>query len=140
MHSHNIIVRGETKSLLFCPDHDFWDETLKLDGVGTIRDWLKLLKIDIALLDGTFWTVEEVASRREDSTGIPHPPISQTLDMLGPANRKSSSVYDDSVEEDPEIYFIHFNHTNPVIDDPDKQTAVTSLGWKLGEQGQVFEL
>jgi pyrroloquinoline quinone biosynthesis protein B len=128
--THAIIVRGAEKSILFLPDHDTWSETLGLYKMDSIRAWLKHLSVDIALLDGTFFTVEEVAGRRGDAKGIPHPPVSESLDLLG---KRMNGI-------DPEIFFIHLNHTNPIIDDPEKQKLVEELGWHIGAQGDKWEI
>jgi len=127
--THAIVVRGIKKSLLFLPDHDTWLETLRLQNVKSIREWIQQLKVDVALIDGTFFCRNEVAGRREDSAGIPHPPISETLELLGKR-----------VDGDAEIFFIHLNHTNPVIDDPEKKRQVEALGWHIGEQGHVWDI
>eukprot|EP01083_Nonionella_stella_P191901 709894_1 len=126
---HGIIIRGEEKSILFLPDHDTYAETLEWQKMDSLREWLKKLSVQIVLIDGTFFTSEEVCGRRKDACGIPHPPISQSLELLGKRQKG-----------DPEIIFIHLNHTNTVIDDPEKQEQVKSLGWHIGEQGQVFEI
>lgn len=127
--THAIVVRGEEKSLLFLPDHDTYTETLEWKKVDSIRDWFKKLAVDIVLIDGTFYTKDEVAGRRKDFSTIPHPSIKESLNLLG--QRK---------EDDPQIYFIHLNHTNSVINDPTKRAEVTKLGWEIGEQGQLFTI
>lgn len=127
--TYGIVVRGKQKSILFLPDHDTYKETLAFHKMKTIKEWLKTINVDIALLDGTFFTVEEVAGRRKDCKGIPHPPISESLELLGNKN-----------EDDPEIVFIHLNHTNPVIDDESKRQEIETKGWKIGVQGQVWEI
>ena len=53
---HAFILRGPNRSLLFLPDHDTWEETLTRHNAQTIRSWLTSLKVDIALVDGTFWS------------------------------------------------------------------------------------
>ena len=100
---HAIILRGENKSLLFLPDHDTWDETLEAHSCSTIRDFLNKYDIDIALLDGTFWSGGELQGR--DMSVVPHPTVEESLDRLG---CKESG--------DAEILFIHLNHTNPLYD------------------------
>mmetsp|Transcript_14506 Transcript_14506/g.17645 ORF Transcript_14506/g.17645 Transcript_14506/m.17645 type:complete len:306 (+) Transcript_14506:144-1061(+) len=127
--THGIVIRGKNRSLLFLPDHDTYSETLEWQKMESLREWLKHLSVDLVMIDGTFFTAEEVAGRRCDSTQIPHPPISQSLSILG--ERRS---------DDPDIIFVHLNHTNRVIDDPVKQAEVEKLGWKIGQQGQVFEI
>ena len=125
---HAIILRGENKSLLFLPDHDSWNETLEAHSCKTIRDFLNKYEIDIALLDGTFWSGGELQGR--DMSVVPHPTIEDSLQRLG--NRKPT---------DPDISFIHLNHTNPVYDKTSIELQeIVQLGWRLGEEGQKIKL
>ena len=126
--TYGIIVRGKEKSIFFLPDHDTYDETLKFHAAKSIKEWLCSLEVDVALLDGTFFTVSEVAGRRKDVNGIPHPPIAESLEKLGMRDE----------ENDPEIYFIHINHTNPVLDNQSNRDEIHNLKWGLGEQGQSW--
>ena len=125
---HAFIVRGPNRSLLFLPDHDRWDETLNHHGAASIRGWFRALDVDVALVDGTFWSADELTSRTQHE--VPHPPVSESLERLG-ARR----------DDDPEILFIHMNHTNPIHrPDSDEHARVVSLGWGVGQQGMTFSL
>jgi hypothetical protein len=56
--------------------------------------------------------------------------VSVTLDRLG-ARR----------DGDPELFFIHLNHTNPLHDERSEASAkVRSMGWGVAQQGQQFTL
>lgn len=124
--NHALIIRGMEKSLLFMPDQDSWEDTL--DGRMGILDWLNGLRVDIALIDGTFWNYDEISSR--DVSEIPHPPVIETLEMLG--NREHG---------DPEISFFHFNHTNPLLKEgSDEYRDLLAAGWGISEQGAVYRL
>ena len=98
--THAFLIKGPNRTLLHLPDHDRWKTTLSHVGMRSIRDWFRHLQADVVLLDGTFWSDEEIPRQ----SNVPHPPISQTISLLGP--RRS---------EDIDIRFIHFNHTNPVL-------------------------
>ena len=125
---HAFIIRGPNKSLLFLPDHDTWNETLAVHNSSTLRQWLSAMRIDVALLDGTFWSEDELGSR--DQSKVPHPPVVQTLKMLG-----------EKQQGDPDIFFTHLNHTNPLYDhDSEQMKQVTQLGWGVVQQGQRFTL
>ncbi len=126
--THAIVVEGPNSKLLFLPDHDDWEQTLESAGFEGIREWLSSLDIDFALLDGTFWDSSELGGR--DMSQIPHPTISETLKRIG--NRE---------EGDPEIIFLHINHTNPVLDKESVQFGeVASKGWSVAEQGYSIVL
>ena len=125
---HAFIVRGPSRAVLFLPDHDRWDDTLNLHQAPTIRSWLTSLRVDVALVDGTFWNANELQGRRQDE--VPHPTVSETLERLGPR-----------VDGDPEVVFIHLNHTNPLHDPSSAEhQAVIDMGWAVGEQGMNFTL
>tara|TARA_B100000579_G_scaffold159946_1_gene129984 strand:+ start:2807 stop:3709 length:903 start_codon:yes stop_codon:yes gene_type:complete len=126
--THAIRVIGPNHSLLFLPDHDDWGQTLRLVGEQSIRDWFISMGIDFAMIDGTFWSDGELGGR--DMTRVPHPTISESMELLGERR-----------EGDPEIIFIHLNHTNPALDGDSSQARyLSSLGWKIGEQGSTILL
>ena len=86
------------------------------------------MKVDIALIDGTFWSTDELSGRIQNE--VPHPPVQETIERLG--QRKN---------DDPEMHFIHLNHTNPLHDEDSIQhQEVTSLGWGVAQQGMTFTL
>ena len=125
--THAILIRGSDKSALFLPDHDKWDSTLAEHGAETIREWLSDLGVDIALIDGSFWDSGELPGR--DMSQIPHPTVSESLTRL--ENRQ---------EGDPEIHFIHLNHSNPLLKKGHEYDELTGRGWGVAWQGQHFSL
>lgn len=93
-----------------------------------MRSWLLELGVDIALIDGTFWDEGELPGR--DMTQIPHPTVSETLERIGKRE-----------DGDPDVIFIHLNHTNPLVDESSDQTRrVGELGWGVAQQSTVLEL
>ena len=89
-------VISNKKSLVYIPDIDKWS---KWD-----QDIFQVvLHSDFALLDGTFYSSDEIPHR--DMSEIPHPFIIETMDLLNDMNIKNRK----------KIYFIHFNHSNPAI-------------------------
>ena len=126
--NHALVIEGIQNRLLFMPDHDTWDETLKCVGFETIKDWLKSLEIDVALIDGTFWNDKEIKHRSQED--IKHPPIEETLKRIGMSEK-----------DDPRIIFIHFNHTNPVFnEETEEYKKVIEMGWEIGTEGMRFYL
>lgn len=125
---HATIIRGQEKSLLFLPDHDSWNQTLEVYGCDSIRTFLQKFSIDVALLDGTFWSGGELQGR--DMSVVPHPTVEESLNRLGP--RRS---------DDPEIHFIHLNHTNPLYNSQsDASTQLNASGWSIGYEAQQFKI
>ena len=120
------IESSETK-MLFLPDHDSWQETLDLHSASNPRGWLQSMFIDIALLDSTFWSDDDLGGHAKE---IGHPSTLETLDLLGQRN-----------PGDPRIILFHFNHTNPLHDESSGEVArVRASGWEVARQGMVFRL
>jgi len=125
---HATIIRGHEKSLLFLPDHDSWDQTLEAHGCESIRAFLQKYSIDVALLDGTFWSGGELQGR--DMRVVPHPTVTDSLNRLGLRSN-----------DDPEIHFIHLNHTNPLYNaQSDASRQLKASGWSIGYEAQQFML
>jgi pyrroloquinoline quinone biosynthesis protein B len=105
------------KRYIFIPDIDKWAKW------GTdIRDFVA--DNDIALVDGTFYGDGEIPGR--NMSEIPHPFVSETMALF---NGMADSIKS-------KVYFIHFNHTNPLLWDADKRKAVRKSGFNIAEQGQ----
>ena len=90
-------IIGPKKSVLFIPDIDKWGKWNK-----NLKQEIK--KVDLALLDGTFYDSKEVNNR--NISEIPHPFIIETMDLFKEENNFEKS----------KINFIHLNHTNPLLD------------------------
>jgi len=114
------IQHGET-SLLYIPDINKWEVWER-----SIEE--EILKVDYALLDGTFYDSNELPGR--DMSEIPHPFIQESIHRF----RKLSSV------EKQKIIFTHFNHTNPLVLDSPERDYVKSLGYRVAEEGSVIIL
>jgi len=125
--THAILVRGSNRSVLFLPDHDKWDATLAEHDAETIREWLSMLGADIALIDGSFWDSDELPGR--DMSQIPHPTVTESLMRLGKRGKG-----------DPEIHFIHLNHSNPLLKQGSEYDELIGMGWGVSRQGQHFSL
>ena len=123
--THALLIIGPQRRLLFMPDIDSWEGVLEGRGV---REWLDEMNVDIALIDGTFWDGDELVGR--NMVKVPHPPVMDSLNRLG---RREGS--------DPEIHFLHLNHTNPLHDSDSFQTReLRQKGWNVCDQGAVFRL
>ncbi len=115
------IFRGPTHSLLYLPDIDSWDAWDR-----RVEDVVR--EVDIALLDGSFYSPTEVPGRNIED--IPHPLIPQTMDRLEPAVRRGNRVV-----------FTHLNNTNPVHDDGSEERAeVLRRGFEVARAGMRIEM
>jgi pyrroloquinoline quinone biosynthesis protein B len=116
------LIKGPEKKALFIPDIDKWDRWDK-SIIEEIRG------VDYAFLDATFYSGDEI--NRRDISQIPHPFIVESLELFSGL----------SMEERQKIYFLHFNHTNPVLDSESKETKhVLEQGFRLARINEVFGL
>ena len=115
-------IQGPTKSALYLPDIDKWErwET-------PIEEWIR--RVDYAFLDATFYDGQEIPHRAMDE--IPHPFVVESLQRFENL----------STAERQKIYFIHLNHTNPLLQThSDAYQKVKALGYHVAERGDVFSL
>lgn len=125
--THAFLIHCAQKRLLFLPDHDSWEETLLLHSADDPLSWFRSLFVDVVLLDGTFWSGDELDG---NARKIGHPPVEDTLELLG--RRKP---------DDPRVVFFHFNHTNPLHEEASAETAkVRAMGWEVARQPMTFTL
>jgi len=116
------IIAGPKKKVLFIPDIDKWEkwDTSIIEAIS---------EVDYAFLDGTFYDAEEINNR--DISEIPHPFIVESMELfkdLKPSQKQK-------------IYFIHFNHTNPVINsDSDAYKTVIRNGFNVASINRSFPL
>jgi pyrroloquinoline quinone biosynthesis protein B len=80
--------------------------------------------VDVALLDGTFFSSSELPGR--DLTEIPHPLVQAMAALLAgtPAH----------------IRFIHLNHSNPLFDDGEERRWLEGQRMTIGVAGERFAL
>ncbi len=116
------VLRGPRRALLYVPDTDAWAAwSTPLAGV--------LEGVDVALLDGTFHSADELPDR--DQSRVRHPLMSATMELLEPLVRARKL----------RVVFTHFNHTNPVLDaDGRVRRALEARGFEVADDGDVFEL
>ena len=119
-----LVLEKESARMLFLPAlPSLTDELLK-----------EMKNCDLLLLDGTFWSDEELklvrgngASARE----MGHVPISGpggSLELLRRIGR-------------PRKIYLHINNTNPVLNEDSAQRhQVCEVGWEIAEDGWEFDL
>ena len=115
-------IKTGNKTILFIPDIDKWQ---KWD-----RDIKQLVKrYDHLFLDGTFYEEGELPGR--NMSEVPHPFIRESVDLFSRL----------SLTEKQKVWFIHFNHTNPLIDKSSKQyKEVKSKGFNIAIEGLKISL
>ena len=116
------LIEGNTKSALYIPDIDKWEKWNK-----SIIELIK--NVDYAFLDGTFYDEKEVNNR--DISEIPHPFIIESLKLFNPLNKSEKN----------KIYFIHLNHTNPLLNsDSSEYNRVIREGFNVADPNMEFFL
>ncbi len=115
-------IEGPNKKALFIPDIDKW-EKWERSIVQEIRN------VDYAFLDATFFDGNELNLR--DMSQVPHPFVVESMDLF-----ESLSAADKK-----KIHFIHFNHTNALLDEESVQyNTVLEKGFGVSDVYQMFEL
>jgi pyrroloquinoline quinone biosynthesis protein B len=113
--------QGQKKSALFIPDINKWSLWNK-DLVDEVK------KVDYAFIDATFASAMEINRPIED---IPHPLVSETVRLFYKAARS----------EITKVIFIHFNHTNALINENNKERlSYEKLGFRFAKEGDTFYL
>ena len=116
------IIEGPQKKLLFIPDIDKW-EKWRTAIVSLIKE------VDYALIDGTFFSAAEVGNR--NIAEIPHPLVQESMKLFDSMPAK----------EKEKIMFIHFNHTNPLLNEESKEARlVKSKGFRIAKMNLRLDL
>ena len=114
-------IEGPRGKAVFIPDIDRWED---LDAAG-VRIEDEIARADIAFLDGTFYSADELPGR--DMSQIPHPPVLRSMERFAPL----------AEAERAKIRFIHMNHTNPLLDAKSPAgAAIAKAGMGVAEEGE----
>jgi len=115
-------IQTDNQSVIYIPDIDSWS------------DWnINIIDLihanDILLLDGTFYSKEEVKHR--DINKIPHPSILESMTILDSLTKN----------ERKKIFFTHLNHTNKALDSDSKEYKnIITSGYNILNDKQIFNL
>jgi pyrroloquinoline quinone biosynthesis protein B len=109
------LIRGPSRKLLWLPDIDKWEKWDR-----RIEDIVR--SVDVAFLDGTFFSADEIPGR--SIADIPHPLVPETVERLSavalPAGR---------------VCFVHLNHTNRLYWDKAAVASLTRRGFCVAREG-----
>jgi pyrroloquinoline quinone biosynthesis protein B len=116
------VFRGLSASLLYIPDINgwrIWDRDVAEAVTG----------VDVALLDGSFWSMDELPGRSMDD--LPHPLMTQTMDAL-------QAVVD---RREARVVFTHLNNSNPALGEGGGQAReIARRGFEIAREGMRLEL
>lgn len=115
-------IIGPNKSAIYIPDIDKW-EKWDFDIAEEVN------QVDYAFLDATFYDGEELKNR--DMSEIPHPFVVESMKLFDSL----------SAEEKRKIYFIHMNHTNPLLNlESEQSVMVKEKGFNIARIHDHFQL
>lgn len=116
------LIEGPSKTAVFIPDINKWS-------VWDTDIAELITQVDYALLDATFFDDGELPGR--DMSKVPHPLVTETMQRLGAL----------STEQRGKVWFIHMNHTNPLLDaDSQASKRVRAAGFNITSEGIRLEL
>jgi pyrroloquinoline quinone biosynthesis protein B len=118
------VVRGPRRTLLYVPDTDSWSAWAR-----PLPEVLRREHVDLAVLDGTFYSAAELPDR--DVRRIGHPLMTATITLLRDLVRGGTL----------QVHFTHLNHSNPAGDpDSPERRALAGAGFRVLEEGQELDL
>jgi pyrroloquinoline quinone biosynthesis protein B len=113
------VVAGPARRLLWLPDIDKWEKWDR-----RIEDVVKT--VDVAFLDGTFFSADEIPGR--SIAEIPHPLVPETVTLLSIGERSAK------------VFFVHLNHTNRLLWDRKEARRLLDKGFGVAAEGQRVAL
>lgn len=110
-------ISGPNKKAAFIPDINKWS-LWDTDLAALVKS------VDYALIDATFYGDGELPGR--DMSQVPHPLVTESMDALSLL----------SAEDRGKVWFIHFNHTNPLLNTESEESKfVKSEGYNVATEG-----
>ncbi len=114
-------IEGPNKSALFIPDINKWN-------VWTKNIVEEVKKVDYAFLDATFFKNGEI---NRPMSEVPHPFIEETISLFA----------NETTEIKNKVIFIHFNHTNPALQQGSKERLeLEKLGFRFASEKNQYGL
>ena len=118
-------VEGPKQTVLFMPDCDPWSRWSDR-GFSLAR---LLEGVDTFIVDASFYSGDELPGR--DLTKIGHPMVRDSIELFR----------DDVSSGKLKVVFIHFNHSNPLLNSNSAETAVVrDAGFELAHRGMQLPL
>lgn len=111
-------IQGPRRTCVFLPDCDKWERM-------PVPLAARLAGAQVALLDGTFFSLDELPHR--DIAKVPHPLVTETVELLRP--RVATG--------DLEVAFLHLNHSNPALDPAsEERRRLEAAGFRVAREGE----
>jgi pyrroloquinoline quinone biosynthesis protein B len=110
---------GPRGTVVYIPDTAPWDR-------WSVPPESVLDGADVAIVDGTFHSADELPGRSVESTG--HPLMLDTLDRF-------------AGDTETAFYFTHLNHSNPAVDPRSEEArGIAARGFEVVREGTEFRL
>jgi pyrroloquinoline quinone biosynthesis protein B len=114
---------GPNATIVFVPDTDPWARWTDRAAVEAVFEGA-----DVALVDGTFYSANELPGR--DLSTIGHPLIVDSMSRL--EARRAAGM---------RVIFIHLNHSNPaILPDSEARAAIEAAGFEVAQVGDEIML
>jgi pyrroloquinoline quinone biosynthesis protein B len=116
------VIAGPSKKVLYLPDIDKWER-------WSTRIEERIADVDVAYVDGTFFSAHELPGR--SMAEVPHPFVEESLARFAalPAMERAK------------IHFVHLNHTNDALDGTsDAARRVRDAGMAIALEGEKVAL
>ena len=118
------LFAGPTRRVFYVPDTDGWQHW-KIP----LEEWLDRHRVNILIVDGTFFSMDELPGR--DVSAIGHPLMIDTIERL--QERVAAGTL--------RVFFTHFNHSNPVLDaDGERRRQIEARGFEVLDDGLELAL
>jgi len=112
-------IQTKSKISIFIPDIDKW-EIWDKDIISLVKE------SDYAFLDATFYKNGEL---NRNMSQIPHPFVEESMELFSKLSNRNKN----------KIYFIHMNHTNPLLVENSKEkNKVIKNGFNIAVQGSCL--
>ena len=116
------VVRGERNTVLYVPDTAPWAQW-----DPPVLEVIDELDVTVALVDGTFYSGDELPGR--DLSTLAHPVMVDSMDLFEPKVKAKKL----------RVIFTHLNHSNPTLDpDSPQHAAILERGFAVATDG--FEI
>jgi pyrroloquinoline quinone biosynthesis protein B len=118
-------IEGSSRKVLFIPDIDRWEDW---DAMG-VRIEDEIARADVAYLDGTFYSGNELPGR--DMSKVPHPLIASSMQRFSawPKNERQK------------VRFIHLNWSNPArFTESAARKDIERAGFGVAEEAEIVDL
>jgi pyrroloquinoline quinone biosynthesis protein B len=107
-------IVGPNRRMIYVTDADVFPPQM----IERIRE------ADVAVIDGTFFSPEELPHR--EILAVRHPYVRDLVSLLAGAKGQ--------------VYFTHMNHTNPILDPDSPERKSLPHGFAVLEEGTTFDL